>query len=116
MARQAVIFSSKGPTTFRNVRRNPAQEVVIQVNEGEAKTLALDLTDLLESGETISSATVANQGIAATIALATPIATVTITSADHDGTSIVTMTLSSGEIAVTNLRAKNSTVNSRDYL
>jgi len=64
------------------------------------------MTAALESGETISSATVSADGVTAAIATSSPTVTVTLSAPTSWGEAVVTMTLSSGEKIIERIRAR----------
>lgn len=99
MARHAVYYTSRGATTTRNVRTQDGYPLLL-MEEGETRKLALDFTDLLESGQSISTATVSAEGVTASISLSSPVATLTLSAPSGWGTAIVTITLSNGEVIV----------------
>ena len=82
MSRYYVGFTQRGPTSLRNVRKAPTGELMMLVEEEEVKVLTLDFTGFLETGETVSSATLSSERVTA--------------SAEFSGTS-VTLTISESE-------------------
>lgn len=98
MARHEIHYRPRGATVFKNVRKGAKGRPHIVMDDGEQLDLVLDLTDYLDSGETISTATVSNSGVTSTIALASPKATLTISSPRTYGEITVTLTMSSGAI------------------
>lgn len=78
------------------------------IAEGETKTLVLDFAQMLESGETISSATVSATGVTASISNTTTTVTLTLSASTAWGEATVTVTLSSGEVHKPLIRARQS--------
>lgn len=105
MARHYVGYTFRGRTTGKNVRTEDGYPLIL-MEEGETLRVSLDFANLLESGETISSASVTAKGITASISTASPVITVTLSSASAWGTATVTVTLSNGEVHVETIRAR----------
>jgi len=98
MARQAVIYTAKGATTHKNVRRDTDGASILNMAEGTARTLVLDFTSLLETSETVDSIAVTQDGVAVATAVASPTVTMTLTAPTEGGYATSLVTLSSGEI------------------
>lgn len=101
MSRYQIIYTDKGPAVLRNVRKHASGEPLLLLDQDEAATITLDLTALLETGETISSATkVDQQDVTATVTAASPLVTVALSAANDyfEGYTTIKITLSSGEI------------------
>jgi len=100
VTRAYVGFTTRGPTVFRNVRKAQSGEILVTLDENEAKDLQLDFTGYLETGETVSSATVEPEGVTATVATTSPNVTLTLSEAtkyDLSGKIETIVTFSSGE-------------------
>jgi len=109
VSRYYIGYTSRGPTVLRNIRKDDTGEPLILVDEDEVKTITLDLTNLLETGETISSATVdETQNVTATRTLSSPTITVNLSSVTSytDGYAVILITLSSGEVIRQLLRVR----------
>lgn len=101
MSRYQIIYTDSGAAVMRNVRKASTGEPMLLLDEGEAATITLDFTALLETGETISSATkIEQQSVTATVTNATPLVTVALSAATSYvmGHVEIRITLSSGEI------------------
>ena len=106
MARQAILYTSRGPATFRNVRQDHVGYPLVLMEDGEVRVVTLDLTNALEPGETISSASVAAEGVTGAVATSSPTVTLTLSAPTSWGEAVVTITLSSGEKIITRVRAR----------
>lgn len=114
MARRIVSFTSSGAYVFHNVRQTPQNQPKILLHEGETAEVELDLTNYLETGETITSAAVENHGTSVTLVTATPKVTATATS--NAGYAKITMTLSSGIKTIIRLYvAQRNNADRNDY-
>ncbi|TXH52116.1 MAG: hypothetical protein E6Q97_16820 [Desulfurellales bacterium] len=101
-------YDHRGPATLRNIRQDITGEPVLLLDEGEVRTVVMDLTSYL-AGETISSATAAAEGCTASIATASPLITLTISNAtayDIEGKVTLTITLSGGEVRKDTIRVR----------
>lgn len=108
MTRHVVGYTARGPSWFKNVRMDEYRNPTLLMEEGETRKLALDLTDLLEAGESISAAVVTATGVTAAISLESPIITLTLSAAATWGEVTVTITLSSGEVIVETIRVRKN--------
>jgi len=92
-------LSQSGPTIFRNVRRHETGEPLLLIDQDAVTKLRIDCSDWLESGETISSATVTAEQCTVSTVTASPNITLTISNvSSHSGGSItVVATSSTGE-------------------
>ena len=100
MSRHELHFTSKGLSTFKNVRRAPTSEPLVHLDVDEIKVVKLNFADYLDTGETVSSATATAYNCTAGISTSSPTVTLTIsaaTSYDLDGRIVVVVTMSSGE-------------------
>lgn len=78
------------------------------MNEGEVRTLILDLAPMLETGETITTATVAAAGITASISNTTSTVTLTLSVPTAYGEATPTITLSTGEKIIETIHARQN--------
>lgn len=111
MTRYSITYTGRGPEVFQNVRKADTGEPLILMDEGEAKKLSLNLAPLLETGETVSSATIdTKENVTASIANSTTAITLTLSNATsyYDGKVIVLITLSSGEIIRQTIRVRRT--------
>lgn len=100
MTRHIISFSPKGPATLRNVRRAPTGEHLIHMDEDEIKVVKVDLTDYLDSGETISSVATTGYNVTCSASTSSPRITLTLSAAtayDLEGRVVIVATMSSGE-------------------
>lgn len=100
MTRHIVAFSPKGPAALRNVRTAPTGEPLVHLDENEVKALKLDLSDYLDSGETISSVSTTTYNVTASTSTSSPNITLTLSDAtayDLEGRVVIVATMSSGE-------------------
>lgn len=108
MARHSIHFTPRGATTFHNVRKDGGNLPLLLLNTGETKRLALDFSEMLDSGETLSSATVTATGVTASISTSGSTATLTLSGPSSWGEAIVTATLSSGDVVKTTIRVREN--------
>lgn len=113
MARAQVLFASRGPSVFRNVRRTEWNTPLVMLHEDATETLVLDLTGYLESGETVSSATVDADGVTCTASVSSPTVTLAISEPQGTGDIDLTITLSSGHIWAGTLQTQEITASAR---
>ena len=100
MTRHAVLFTSRGPSVYRNVRRAATGEMEILLDQDAVSKLTLDFTHWLQPSETISSATASGANVTVSTAVSSPNVTLTLsaaTSYDLDGAVTVIATSSTGE-------------------
>lgn len=87
---------------LRNVRRASTGEPLVLLDENAVTQLELDFTDFLETGETISSASVTYTGVTGSTSTSSPRVTLTLSAAtaytDDAGKATYVVTFSSGEI------------------
>jgi len=86
-------ISARGPTVFRNVRKDETGEPLLLIDQDAIAKLTIDWTDWLESGETLSSVAATARGCTVAVATAAPKTVLTIsdvTGADGDITVIAT--------------------------
>lgn len=100
MARLLIACTPNGMRVLRNVRTDRTGDPLILIDQDEVKTVTIDLTAYLDDAETISSVTTASESVTATATLASPLITVALsgTTIGVDGTTVLTITLSSGEV------------------
>jgi len=67
MSRHYVGFTERGPVVYENVRKDVTGEPLVFVDPDEIKTLTLDLSAYLTSGETIANAKASTQSVTAVI-------------------------------------------------
>lgn len=98
MARHSIHFTPRGATTFHNVRKDLTGEPLLLLDEDEVKTLTLDFTDYLDSGETISSASATAKSVTVSTATSSPTVTLTLSAAQShsDGSVTLVVIFSSG--------------------
>lgn len=80
----------------------------MDMEEGETLKVQVNCTGILASGETITAATVENEGVTCTVSLSSPTATLTLSALTGYGTGNTTLTLtkSGGEVLKLRLRAR----------
>jgi len=113
MTRRIVSFTPSGAYVFRNVRRTDSNEPLLILDEGETTQVEFDLTKYLDTGETITAATVEQNGASVTVALASPKVTATVGS--NTGYATITFTLSSGSTTKMRLHVHQRRAHRRDY-
>lgn len=96
MARAQVLFSTRGPSVFRNVRKTEWNTPLIMLHENATETLVLDLAEYLDTGETVSTATVTAEGITCTATVSSPTVSLSLSAPQGTGDIDLTITLSSG--------------------
>jgi hypothetical protein len=108
MARLYIGYTPSGAKVYRNVRMDESGEPLILVDQGEFKSVVLDLTAYLDAGETISSVVTTDENVTATTTLTTPTISVALSAATRtsDGCVKIVITLSSGEIIRQTLRVR----------
>ena len=119
MSRYYVGFTQRGPTVLRNVRKAPTGEILFLIEEDEVKSLQLDYTGFLESGETVSESSLSSDNVTASATVSSPTVTIEISEAeayDLTGRIVVVTTLSTGRKVRTTIRArrKNNTAEELD--
>lgn len=80
----------------------------LDMEEGETLKVTIDLTGILASAETVSTATVENEGVSCSASLSTPVITLTFSALTGYGTgnTTVTITRSGGQIHKLRIRAR----------
>jgi len=121
MARHAIGFTSRGATVFRNLRQDVTGRPLLLLEEGEQSRLELDFQSFLESGETVTGASLSEaSNVGAAIANDSDSATLTLSGARSFGEVTVTVSFSSGDswsdtIRVRNRRRYQVAQNTSDY-
>lgn len=105
MARHYVGYTARGATTFKNVRSESGYPLIL-MEKGETRKVVLNFASLLESGETVSSATASGTGVTVSAATSSPSVTLTLSSPSAWGEATVTTTLSNGEVVVETVRVR----------
>ena len=111
-------LTSNGIRVLKGVSRNTDARPILMLNEGEIRRLVIDATGWLDAAATVDTATITNNGVSATIALATPKATVTITGPAHKGYFTVTLTSSTGDVWIEDIHVRiprRENINPTDY-
>lgn len=98
MPRHHVLFTERGPTVFKNVRKTSHGLPLVLIDEEASIDLVCDLTAYLGTGETISSITTTSDNVTCTATLATPIITLAISEPQGPGDITLKATLSTGDI------------------
>lgn len=101
MKRAYIGFTSKGPTILRNIRRAPTGEPLLLLDESAVAKVELDFTDFLESGETISSASITYENVTGSTSTSSPRVTLTLSAAtayDNTGKATYVVTTSNSEV------------------
>jgi len=96
MPRSYLGYTPDGAKVFRNIRRSASNRPLLLLEQSAKTQLQLDLTDYLETGETISSVTVTSSGPTVTSSNTTTKVTLTISGPTTWGDVQVIITLSSG--------------------
>lgn len=80
----------------------------LDMEEGETLKVQISLAGILGNSETVSSATVENEGISVSASLASPVITLTLSALTGYGTgnTTVTITRSGGEVHKLRIRAR----------
>jgi hypothetical protein len=106
--RLLIAYTPNGIKVLRNVRKDETGEPLILVDEDETKTVTIDLTAYLDTGETISSVTTTDENVTATATLTSPTIALALSGATShdDGSVTLTITLSSGEIMRQTIRVR----------
>jgi pyocin large subunit-like protein len=111
MTRHYVGFTSRGPTTFRNVRKAPTGEILVHLDEDEVKILKLNFADWLETGETISSVSATAYNCTCSTSTSSPNISLTLSAAtayDITGKVTLVVTASTGEKWRGNIRVRRT--------
>jgi hypothetical protein len=98
--RQFIGVTPKGPTTFVNVRRDETGEPLLFLDKDEVTKLRVNFTDWLESGETITSATVVARNCTASLATSSPNCDITLSAATSRSDGDVTLKVTSSTAQV----------------
>ena len=103
-------ISSTGEAVFHNVRRDETGEPLLLVDESAVTKLRVNFDDWLESGETITAATVTAKNCTVSAATASPNVDLTIsavTSYDQGSITLV-VTCSNGEVWYSKIRVRRT--------
>lgn len=92
----------------RGVRIDDTGEPLVLVDQFEVARVRINLSDWLETGETVSSATATNNNCAVSLSTSSPNVDMTISNVASFayGTSLVTITSSSGDIIAKTIRIR----------
>jgi len=106
---KAIIWSSNGRRTLRNVRQDSQGGPRIEIDSNEATKLSLDLSHYLPAGETITALDLTSLGITATgtVDSGNQSATITISNPQPNGRVYYKLTLSTGEITTDTITVQN---------
>lgn len=114
--------TSSGPTVFRNVHKDTTGEPLVYLDQEAVTKLRLNFAQWLDTGETISSATVTAESVTASTTTSSPNVDVTLSAAQSysDGKIIVVVTSSTsqkwrGIIRVRRTNRYGDEQNFRDY-
>lgn len=106
MTRHYIGYTHRGETVFRNIGQDEDNLPVLLFAENERRRIELDLSPMLDSGETISTATTSGSGITASITNTTTKVTLTLSAPTPWGEITTTITLSTGDIITSTIRAR----------
>jgi len=104
--RHYIGYTSRGETVFRNVRQDDEGVPLLLFAENETRRVEIDLAPMLDPGETISTATASGSGITASISNTATAATLTLSSPSAWGEITTTITLSTGDVITSLIRAR----------
>ncbi len=113
MARAQVLFASRGPSVYRNVRKTEWNTPLVMLHEDATETLVMDLTGYLDGAETVSSATVNAENVTCSATVSTPTVTLAISEVKGRGDIELKITLSSGHVWAGTLQTEGLTASSR---
>lgn len=110
MTRHYLGISARGPTVFRNIRKDDTGEPLLLVDEDAVVKLTIDYSDWLETGETIASAAATARSCTISVATTSPRTVITISdvTSHHDGDITVIATSSTGEKARDIIRVRRT--------
>jgi hypothetical protein len=99
-----------GETVFHNVRRDETGEPLLLVDESAITKLRVNFADWLESGETITAATVTTQNCTVSTSTTSPNVDLTISAVTsfNDGTITLVATCSNGEVWRSKIRVRRT--------
>lgn len=100
MARHYIGINTTGPRVLRNVHRDITGEPLVYLDQDAVTTLRLNLSDWLETGETVSSASVTAEGVTASVSTSSPNVDVTLSAANSGGAGKITVTVTSSTAQV----------------
>jgi hypothetical protein len=96
MARQSVVYATRGPATFRNVRYDSDGTLVFVMRENEVKDVDLDLTAFVDTGETITTAT-SDASFISDLVVTSPLISLSVTASRTWAEGTIRINLSTGE-------------------
>jgi len=112
-------ISPTGETVFRNVRMDETGEPLLLVDESAITNLRVNFADWLESGETITAATVTAKNCAVSTSTASPNVDLTISAATSydQGSITLVVTCSNGEVwrSIIRVRRTNRYTDEQTY-
>ncbi len=108
MSRHCIGYTARGETVFRNIRQDDEGLPLLLMADGESRRITLDLAPMLETSETISTATTSGSGVTAAVSNTTTTVTLTISAPSNWGEVTTTITLSSGDIITSVIRARET--------
>ena len=110
MSRHYLGISARGPTVFRNVRKDDTGEPLLLIDEDEVVKLTIDYSDWLETDETLSSVSATARSCTISVATTSPRTVITISAvtSNHDGDITVIATSSTGEKARDIIRVRRT--------
>lgn len=110
MSRHYLGISARGPTVFRNVRKDDTGEPLLLIDEDAVVKLTIDYSDWLETDETLSSVSATARSCTISVATTSPRTVITISAvtSNHDGDITVIATSSTGEKARDIIRVRRT--------
>ena len=106
MSRHYIGYTARGETVFRNIRQDDEGLPLLLMAEGETSRIELDLAPMLETGETISTATATASGLTVAESNTTTTVTLTASAPTNWGEITTTITLSTGDVITSLIRAR----------
>ena len=99
MSRHYLGISARGPTVFRNVRKDDTGEPLLLIDEDAVVKLTIDYSDWLETDETLSSVSATARSCTISVSTTSPRTVITISdvTSNHDGDITIIATASTGE-------------------
>lgn len=97
MARHYIGVASRGITVLRNIRTDKTGEPLLLLDEDEIARVVVNFSGYLETGETISSASIEPTGVTATASTSSPNVTLTVSGSGYDGKITLVVTMSTGD-------------------
>jgi hypothetical protein len=92
-------ISPRGPTVYRNVRKDETGEPLLLIDQDAVVKLTIDFSDWLETGETLSSVSATARSCTIAVSTTSPRTVITISdvTSHHDGDITIIATSSTGE-------------------